>query len=105
MKYFQCSKCKNLVEIDNTKIETRNVEQTDGGNINIEAIKSANISEIICECGDGAKKRVREFKQRGTNTAKMQYDHEVTQRAWIDGGKIKGEEPSGTNLMNNLKLS
>ena len=62
---------------------------------------AVNLSEIICEGGDGAKKRMREFKVRGNISAKDQHDHEVIQRAYVESA---GPVPSGTNLMTILNI-
>jgi hypothetical protein len=34
-----------------------------------------------------------------------QYNHEVAQRAWIDGGMKAGEEPKNTDLMIQLGIN
>lgn len=88
--YFQCSKCKILKELDDTKFETKQITQEDDNIIDITTIKKDNLNEIICH-----DRRMREL-------TKDQYDHEVIQRDYIDG---KGPAPSSTNLMNSLNLS
>ena len=86
--YFQCSKCKVLKELDDTKFETNTITQDDDvTTIDITTIKAANLSEIIhCD------RRMRDLN-------KDQYDHEVIQREHVENG---GPAPTGTNLMNLL---
>lgn len=87
--YFQCSKCKILKELDDTKFVTNAITQDDGGTIDITSIKSENLPEIIHH-----DRRMREL-------TKDQYDHEVIQREHVENG---GPAPSGTNLMNLLVM-
>ena len=71
------------------KLETKTVEQTGGGSIDLINVKSENLSDIICHG-----RRMREL-------SKEKYDHEVIQRNYIDN---KGPAPSGTDLMNKLNI-
>lgn len=59
-------------------------------------ITAGNVDNEICNCDDH-KKRLRELTQ-------PQYDHEVIQRAYIDGGQQPGDVPSGTQLMTDLNI-
>ncbi len=89
MKYFQCSKDKKLLELDDSKFDTNNITQTDGNSIEVVTIKPANLNEIIC-CG----RRMRKLTQD-------QYDHEVLQRDYVENG---GSEPKDTNEMQRLNV-
>ncbi len=89
MKYFQCTKCKKLIEMIADKITSRTVNQTDGGTIDIYSVKPENLSEIICHG-----RRMREL-------TKDKYDHEIIQRDYIDG---KGPAPVDTEHMKKLNI-
>lgn len=86
-KYFQCSKCKILKELEDTKFETKQITQEDDNIINITTIKKDNLNEIICH------------DRRMRDLTKDQYDHEVIQREHVEHG---GPAPLGTNLMNSI---
>ncbi len=80
MKYFQCSKCKTLLSLDETAAEY----QTDSELDNIKLTP-----DIMCH-----DRRMRELTED-------QYDHEVLQRDYVDNG---GDGPSDTAEMQRLNI-
>lgn len=90
MKYFQCSKGKELLELEDSKFDTNNITQTNNNVIQKVTIKPANLNEIICHG-----RRMREL-------TKDQYDHEYLQRDYVGNG---GSGPSDTAEMQRLKIN
>lgn len=75
MRYFQCSKCKTLKELDETGIKYQTDSEFDSIKFNV---------DIICH-----DRRMREL-------SKDQYDHEIIQREYVENG---GPAPVNTKLM------